>query len=168
MIYPNAIISYTIRWGVGAALLVVLAACGGLSGPSPSAGAQNSSAQAPQGGSPTQATIEVDVFSGRPNPIWQPTEAQVAELLKRVRSLPEAEATPLPDALGYRGFIASIPDLTTNTQTTVRVYHTNIQLKDASATTYYRDDNRDIETWLFSLAKPNLPEELYKQISTAR
>lgn len=178
MIYPNTIISHVIRWGVGVALLATLVACGNMpgqslntgaqsSGASPSSATQTPSLEAPEKGTPMQATIEVDVFSGKPNPAWQPTDAQVAELLKKVKTLPETQANALPDNLGYRGFVARIPDLTTGTQTTIKVYHTNVQLMDANTTTYYRDDNRDIETWLFSLAKPNLPEELYKQISTA-
>ena len=48
--------------------------------------------------------IELDAFSGRPNPRWALDDAQAAELLALLADLPAA--TPRPRAaLGYRGFL---------------------------------------------------------------
>jgi hypothetical protein len=52
--------------------------------------------------------IELDVFSGRPNPRWRPdadTEARIRELLRG--SHPSAVA-PEVGGLGYRGFVLHV------------------------------------------------------------
>lgn len=49
--------------------------------------------------------IELDVFSGRPNPRWHldaPTTAQLIEIHRRLE--PTFVPTAEPPALGYRGF----------------------------------------------------------------
>jgi hypothetical protein len=52
----------------------------------------------------TNASVELDAFSGRPNPTWQMTEAEVRDIETRLRDLP-ASAQQLPQStLGYRGF----------------------------------------------------------------
>jgi hypothetical protein len=49
--------------------------------------------------------IELDVFSGRPNPTWSLTSAEADALETRLADLPRA-AGPVPEGtLGYRGFI---------------------------------------------------------------
>jgi hypothetical protein len=50
------------------------------------------------------------VFSGRPDPTW-PVPANVAEELLAIwESLPPADATASPPALGYRGVFLRDPD----------------------------------------------------------
>lgn len=49
-------------------------------------------------------TVELDVFSGRPNPEWQLTGEEAAELRRRLSDLPPADVKPPPPRLGYRGF----------------------------------------------------------------
>jgi hypothetical protein len=49
--------------------------------------------------------IELDVFSGRPNPRWQldaPTTAQLIEIQRRLE--PTSATTAEPPGVGYRGF----------------------------------------------------------------
>jgi hypothetical protein len=49
--------------------------------------------------------IELDVFSGRPNPTWTASPDRAASFSRGLSSLPNAPARPEPDRLGYRGFI---------------------------------------------------------------
>ena len=50
--------------------------------------------------------IELDVFSGRPNPRWVASSEQSAAMSRALSSLPDApHRRPEPDHLGYRGFI---------------------------------------------------------------
>jgi hypothetical protein len=52
--------------------------------------------------------VELDVFSGRPNPRWELDEQRTQELRQLVRRLtPAREAAPEPPGLGYRGFVYS-------------------------------------------------------------
>ena len=54
----------------------------------------------------TNVVIQLDVFSGRPNPAWVPTESEADQLADRLSGLPPAEGASLPMfVLGYRGFV---------------------------------------------------------------
>jgi hypothetical protein len=49
--------------------------------------------------------VELDIFSGRPNPGWELDEQAVDELRSLHAALPaSAEQVPAPPGLGYRGF----------------------------------------------------------------
>jgi hypothetical protein len=49
--------------------------------------------------------IELDAFSGRPNPTWVASPEQAASVSRALTSLRDAPAPPEPGHLGYRGFI---------------------------------------------------------------
>lgn len=49
--------------------------------------------------------IELDAFSGRPNPRWVPSPERAASMSRALSSLPDAPAQPEPGHLGYRGFL---------------------------------------------------------------
>ncbi|HKP36400.1 MAG TPA: hypothetical protein VJT71_06040, partial [Pyrinomonadaceae bacterium] len=49
--------------------------------------------------------VELDVFSGRPNPRWSLTSEEAEDLLARIsRLVSYSGRRELPPALGYRGF----------------------------------------------------------------
>lgn len=49
--------------------------------------------------------IELDVFSGRPNPTWVASPERAASISRGLSSLSDAPAQPEPGHLGYRGFV---------------------------------------------------------------
>jgi len=49
--------------------------------------------------------IELDAFSGRPNPTWTASPDRAASMSRDLSSQPDAPAQPEPGHLGYRGFI---------------------------------------------------------------
>lgn len=49
-------------------------------------------------------TVELDVFSGRPNPQWILTEEETAQVEKLLLNLPDG-TEPLAQGLGFKGFI---------------------------------------------------------------
>ena len=52
--------------------------------------------------------VELDVFSGRPNPRWELDEQSSQQLVQLERRLTSTrEAAPEPPGLGYRGFVYS-------------------------------------------------------------
>lgn len=57
-----------------------------------------------------KVSVELDVFSGRPNPSWELNTSESGELLKELSLLPEVEKNKAEffDGLGYRGFIISV------------------------------------------------------------
>jgi hypothetical protein len=55
--------------------------------------------------------VELDIFSGRPNPIWiavGPQAREIATLMQRLE--PMMETMREPPGLGYRGFLITIGD----------------------------------------------------------
>ena len=74
-------------WFSVAALLLIAACAGANTAPAP------------------QLEIELDAFSGRPNPKWLASPEHAASLSRALSSLPEAPSQPEPSHLGYRGFI---------------------------------------------------------------
>ncbi|SHE67960.1 hypothetical protein [Streptoalloteichus hindustanus] len=49
--------------------------------------------------------VELDAFSGRPNPVWEATAPESAELLSLLRRLRTSADPVEPPGLGYRGFL---------------------------------------------------------------
>lgn len=52
----------------------------------------------------SNTTVELDAFSGLPNPRWQLTETEEEALERKLQELPATAPGALPDVLGYRGF----------------------------------------------------------------
>jgi hypothetical protein len=54
--------------------------------------------------------VELDIFSGRPNPRWELDEPASREVRRRASGLTPATAQlPEPPGLGYRGFVYADP-----------------------------------------------------------
>lgn len=54
--------------------------------------------------------VELDIFSGRPNPSWELSVDEAAELSRRLAALIKTETRPDEGGLGYRGFVITNPD----------------------------------------------------------
>ena len=81
-----------VRAGLGSSWLIIALVCAiGCASPNP-----------PRT-SPVE--IELDAFSGRPNPKWTASPERAASVSRALSSLSAAQARPEPDHLGYRGFI---------------------------------------------------------------
>lgn len=52
--------------------------------------------------------VELDIFSGRPNPRWRVGEEVERRLRALEEAMPPAAAEGQPPALGYRGFLYAI------------------------------------------------------------
>jgi hypothetical protein len=62
------------------------------------------------GKAPASATVELDVFSGRPNPTWTLGEPEAARILGAWEALEPAQSVPYPGQLGYRGVVVVFDD----------------------------------------------------------
>lgn len=56
---------------------------------------------------PLAVNVELDLFSGRPNPTLDLLPAEGDELLRLLSNVPATTAEPTPPGLGYRGFLVS-------------------------------------------------------------
>jgi len=89
---------------------------------------------------------ELDIFSGRPNPRWNLTAAQAAELQEVVDALPMTTAAAPENAnLGYRGFIVSDA---ADTSWRIVAYDGYVVVTQGDRRETRKDDSRTTERWL--------------------
>lgn len=119
---------------------------------------------------PSSGQVELDIFSGRPNPTWALSSEETQTLFQQMSALPHAEATHIPDTLGYRGFVVTFTAAiegqwgACHTITTARVYRQTIELYDGNSLRYYIDKDRAIEQSLLASAQPHLSNDLLEQM----
>ena len=107
--------------------------------------------------------IELDIFSGRPNPTWALGERANAQLEAMIQgALPAQGNTNLP-GLGYRGFILHRPE-------TLRVYRGQIIREPADKVEKKEAagfGNRELELWLLQTAKTHIDPALWDIVRDA-
>ena len=92
------------------------------------------------------ARVELDVFSGRPNPTWELDDRWALLLQQLIEGLPTTgRPPPEPPALGYRGFRVGLGG------SSYRVWGTHVVAPDDQRA----DPGRTVETFLLD----HLPAE---------
>jgi hypothetical protein len=93
------------------------------------------------------ALVELDLFSGRPNPTWELDDRSAQQLAQLIESLPPTHLPPPePPGLGYRGFRVSAGGRS------YRVLGTHVALAPGD---HRADPQRAVETFLLD----HLPAE---------
>ena len=114
---------------------------------------------------PARVEVELDIFSGMPNPTWVLTDAEADSFVKRLAAAPPGPATELSGNLGYRGFIVQV---TQGAEThSIHIQAGAIQISKGATKTYAKDMNRELERWLLNTGKPHLKSEIF-QVGRAR
>lgn len=109
--------------------------------------------------SPEAAMVELDIFSGRPNPSWALTEDQLRAVVDRVTSLTTVASGSLAAPLGYRGFIVYL-DGGSGARTVVTVQSGVVRIEGPAGVTWARDTDRGLERLLADQGRPSLPADL--------
>lgn len=86
--------------------------------------------------------VELDVFSGRPNPVWRLDAAAETRLNDLIAAAAPVASGRISDGLGYRGFVVRYPDRT------VRVQRGTIVIERGADRQYRADPDRAVERWL--------------------
>jgi hypothetical protein len=102
--------------------------------------------------------LELDIFSGRPNPVWQLSAADAALFEQKLAALPVTTPGQLANPLGYRGFIVKLGE------STVTVQNGAVLLDRAGQVAGHKDPGRALERWLLDTGKPFLDEDLFKLV----
>lgn len=98
--------------------------------------------------------VELDVFSGRPNPSWRLRAAERDQLFGLLRATKELGAvSTAPPGLGYRGLILRIES--GGHAELLRVGDGAIAADGA----VYRDNGRAVEAFLFAVMPAKLKEQ---------
>jgi hypothetical protein len=107
---------------------------------------------------PPRCEVELDIFSGRPNPTWTLSAEQAETLMRRLASLPPASPRELSGNLGYRGFMVQCSEGAGSRL--IRVQKGIVELAQGAKTDYAEDKDRELERWLLNSGKSHLPGEL--------
>jgi hypothetical protein len=111
---------------------------------------------------PTRAQVELDIFSGMPNPTWVLTTPDTQSLRRRLAALPHAPARGLSGRLGYRGLVVEV---TNGAETRlVRIQSGNVHIAEGETTTFARDEGRELERWLIETGRPQLSENVMEVV----
>jgi hypothetical protein len=115
---------------------------------------------------PTLVTL--DIYSGRPNPTWELSPSQVAQLRKHLTSARTPTALQSPASkgrLGYRGFhVESLGE--PNFPERSRIFDGVMDIGDAM-TPNFVDHNSKSEAFLLSTAGDSISSELHSHVRTA-
>src|SRR5262245_50509919 len=105
--------------------------------------------------------IEVDLFSGRPNPHWELSAAESGEVLALLDALPACPFGPPPESLAFRGFVLTIP----GTGERIVSYRGNVWRLKPAGNTCFRDSDRTLDQWLMSSSLSHLDSSVYELLS---
>lgn len=101
--------------------------------------------------------VEVDLYSGRPNPHFRLEPAEAAELMHRLVALPPLSGRATPRAtLGYRGLLIDTGQ-TESPVTAIVVSGGAVFVRDRDgAERVLGDPDRGLERWLIEVGKAEL------------
>ncbi len=116
-------------------------------------------------------TVELDIFSGRPNPSWSLSETEAQQLRAKLEKLPEVACRPLDLPLGYRGFVVQLaqrPELSNEYR--VRVYNGQARWGDpwspGTVAFCVADSGREVERFLLAGARPHVSGDIYSMVES--
>lgn len=95
--------------------------------------------------------VELNVFSGRPNPRWTVSTDEIAPFLP-AQGAPELASAPEPPGLGYRGFLLSWLNEETGISETIQVFG-GVIAKGAGGDAVAYADQLGLEAWLLADAR---------------
>jgi hypothetical protein len=109
----------------------------------------------------TAVEVEIDVFSGMPNPIWTLSQADAVVFLSKRSELQKTAARPRSTKLGYRGLFVRLPQ-----EAGREIYIQNgvAEVNDQSSLTFFLDPQRSLERWLIETGKRFLSPETLEAI----
>ena len=107
---------------------------------------------------PARVDVELDIFSGMPNPTWVLTNAEADSFVKQLAALPRTSAKKMSGNLGYRGFIAQVPQ-GADTHL-IRIQNGTIHISKGATDHYSSDEGRKLERWLLNTGKPHLKNDV--------
>lgn len=97
--------------------------------------------------------VELDIFSGLPNPIWRLPDAQQQELVTRLSGLAPGLVVPYPGRLGYRGLLVHFNLPPYGMPETIQIFQGAVCYDLGGARTCRVDAGRGVERWLLQTAQ---------------
>lgn len=107
--------------------------------------------------------VELDIFSGVPNPVWTLRDAEVIEFRAKVSELQETESKSRSNGLGYRGLVVRIRQ---GSPQEMRIHNGFVEASQgrASSNTLLLDSSRSLERWLLAIGRAFVEDDIYAVI----
>lgn len=107
-------------------------------------------------------SIELDAFSGRPNPTWNLSQSQCTEIEQQIDQLPKTkELLPSPPGLGYRGVIIHYQNQQ-GVRESIRFYRGTVR----SQRLQLQDPDRLLEKRLLSIGEDLIDSNVQRYLQT--
>ncbi len=107
--------------------------------------------------------VELDTFSGRPNPSWPLSAAETEAFRQKVATLSPAPAQTYPHRLGYRGLIVRLPEAS-GFAVIWSAWDVVAQMTNGATTAYFSDPDHALQSWLLQTGQPYLPADLFATV----
>lgn len=150
----------TVRFASGVLViscLLVVTACGSAAtpGPTPTPNPSLNPTFGASAGPSSAVTVQLGIYSGRPDPAWTLSAAEAATLERLLANLPAIAGTPRVGGLGYHGFTILMPT------GWLVAYGGAVAPPGDGRRSMKIDPTRSIERFLLESARPHLaPSEL--------
>ena len=108
--------------------------------------------------------VELDVYSGQPNPTWSLSSQDSLELARRLAGLPQLSQIPSEGDLGYRGFVVHNPGNVAGIGSQVRVRNGTITVTDKDGHRIAYQDTQGLEAWLEEQARAHGQADVLKSV----
>jgi hypothetical protein len=105
--------------------------------------------------------VELDIFSGMPNPHWELSQPQMDAFVRQLASLRRISHGELHGNLGYRGFIVQ---LRSGLPVQLRVQMGIVKISSDSTPAYAEDVGRCLERWLLNTGKLYLEADILRLV----
>ena len=109
-----------------------------------------------------EVEVELDIFSGRPNPAWKLSQTEAAGFLDHLAALAEAAPNEPEMPLGYRGFVVRL--MQGRDASDLRVRNGIVRLARAGRVAWYGDPGRAMERSLLESGRARLTDDLYRLV----
>jgi hypothetical protein len=108
--------------------------------------------------------VELDVFSGRPNPVWSLTNEQAKEFLAHFKGLKSTNSKRAPyNGLGYRGFkVTGFQDYDE-----LAIWDKTVEARRGDKRNQWVDEHAALQKFLLKTSKSHIDEALYRSIAAA-
>lgn len=106
--------------------------------------------------------VELDIFSGMPNPTWALTEVAADQFVEKLDALPRGEARDYQGNLGYRGFVVQL--VQPGGVRSVRIQTGTVQVSSSGTSVYLRDAQRELERWLLLTGRSRVKDEVFQAV----
>ena len=111
------------------------------------------------------ATVEVDMFSGLPNPTWSLVSEEVAHLVESIDKLEPTTQQESPGWLGYRGIRFHL--FTRGREiASAENFAEHLSLHGAAGTSHLADPGSKLERWLLSTGQGKIEADVYEACRT--